>query len=95
VAGVAFLAFLSLIYDFGECPNPSRDHPYFIAGRLILGALIPFLLLLLYGINSFLREVKNPRVRPAVIVAMILFMLISEIITDRSVFASQYNWFHM
>jgi hypothetical protein len=25
---------------------------------------------------------------------MILFMLISDIITDWSVFSSQYNWFH-
>jgi hypothetical protein len=94
-AGVAFLAFLSIIYDFGNCPHPSRDHPYFDSGRLILGVLIPFLLLLLYGVNLLLRGVKNRWVRPLAIIAMILFMLISEIVTDWPVFSSQYNWFHM
>jgi Predicted membrane protein (DUF2142) len=85
-AGVAF--------DFGLCRNPSREHPYFIAGRLILGALIPFLLLFLQGINYLLRGTKNSRVRPAVLASLILFMLVSEIITDWPVFSSQYNWYH-
>jgi hypothetical protein len=95
IAGIAFLAFLSVIYDFGICINPSRGHPYLSAGRLMLGALIPFLLLLLYGVESLLSPVKNRWVRPLVLAGMILFMLISEIVTDWSVFASQYNWYHL
>jgi len=94
VAGAGFLAFLSLIYDFGTCPNPSRDHPYFIAGRLILGALIPFLLLYLHGLDCLLRQAGNKWLRPMALAGMILFMLISEIVTDWPVFSSQYNWFH-
>jgi len=95
IAGAGFLAFLSVIYDFGVCPNPSRDHPYFVAGRLILGALIPFLLLYLYGLDCLLRRAGNNWLRPVALVGMILFMLVSETITDWSVFSSQYNWFHI
>jgi hypothetical protein len=93
-AGTAFLGYLSISYDFGLCPNPSKEFPYFIAGRLLLGALIPFLLLFLYGMHGLLFR-ANPRIRFAALVAMLLFMLVSEIITDRAVFASQYNWFHL
>lgn len=95
VAAVAFLGFVSLIYDFHDCFYPSRLYPYFTSGRLILGALIPFLLLFLYGLDYLLQSVKNPWVRPAILLGMILFMLVSEIATDWTVFSSQYNWFHM
>jgi hypothetical protein len=94
-AGTAFMAFLSVIYDFGICIYPSRGFPYMIAGRLILGALIPFLLLFLHGMDGLLRGAKNNRLWPAALVVMILFMLISEIVSDWSVFSSQYNWFHL
>ena len=95
VAGVAFLAFLSIIYDFGICMYPSRGYPFMTAGRLILGALIPFLLLFLYGMDYLLRGAKNKWLWPAALSGMILFMLISEIITDWPVFFSRYNWYHL
>jgi hypothetical protein len=94
LAGVAFLAFLSIIYDFGLCMYPSRGYPYMTAGRLILGALIPFLLLFLYGMDYMLRGAKNKWLWPAALSGLILFMLISEIVTDWPVFMSQYNWYH-
>ncbi|HEY5297051.1 MAG TPA: DUF2142 domain-containing protein [Verrucomicrobiae bacterium] len=95
VAGVAFLAFLSIIYDFGICINPSRGHPFLTSGRLMLGTLIPFLLLYLYGINFLLRGEKNKWLRAITLAGIILFMLASEIITDGPVFFSQYNWYHL
>ena len=49
VAGVAFLALLSIQFDFGSCVNPSREHPYFTSGRLLSGALIPFAVLCVWG----------------------------------------------
>ena len=94
-AAVAFLGFVSIIYDFQNCFYPSRQFPYFTSGRLILGVLIPFLMLFLFGLDYLLRSVKNPWVRPAILLGMILFMLVSEIATDWPVFFSQYNWFHM
>ena len=95
IAGTAFLAFLSIIYDFGLCMYPSRGYPYMTAGRLILGALIPFLLLYLYGMDYVLRGPKNKWLWPVALSGTILFMLISEIITDWPVFFSQYNWYHL
>lgn len=95
LAAVAFLGFLSIIYDFGACYYPSRAHPYFTSGRLMLGVLIPFSLLYLHGLDQVLQRVKSTWVRPLVLVVMILFMLITEIVTDWTAFSSQYNWFHM
>jgi hypothetical protein len=94
-AGVAFLGFLSIIYDFHNCFYPSREHPYFTSGRLIGGALIPFLLLYAYGMDCALSPVKRAWARPLALAAMLLFMLISEIVTDWPVFPCQYNWYHM
>ena len=90
-----FLGFVSIIYDFHDCFAPSRDFPYFTAGRAILGVLIPFLMLYLYGLDYLLQSVRNRWVRPIILVGMILFMLVSEITSDWTVFSSQYNWFHM
>jgi hypothetical protein len=95
VAAMAFLGFLSIIYDFHDCFYPSSAHPYFTSGRLMLGALIPFLLLYLYGLDRALCRVKNNWIRPLVLVGMILFMLISETIIDWRLFPNAYNWFHM
>jgi hypothetical protein len=95
MTAVLFLAFLSIIYDFHDCFYPSRAHPYFTSGRLMLGALIPFMLLYLYGLDRALGWGKNQWLRPVWVVAMILFMLISEIITDWQMFPDAYNWFHL
>jgi hypothetical protein len=95
IAAVAFLGFLSILYDFRDCFYPSGAHPYFTSGRLMLGALIPFSLLYLYGLDRALRRVKNNWIRPLVLIGMILFMLISEILIDWRLFPNAYNWFHM
>ena len=93
-ASAAFLAFLSVIYDFHDCANPSREHPYFTQGRLLLGALIPFLLLFVFGMNRALSRLGNAA-KFLALAGLILFMLVSEIAVDWPVFFSQYNWFHM
>ena len=95
VAAAAFLGFLSIIYDFQDCFYPSRAHPYFTSGRLMLGALIPFSLLLLYGMDCALDRIKNNWAKPLTLAGLILFMLISEIIINRMMFSNAYNWFHM
>jgi len=51
LAGIAFLALLSIQFDFGSCINPSREHPYFTSGRLLSGALIPFAVVYVYGVS--------------------------------------------
>jgi hypothetical protein len=93
-SAVAFLGFLSIIYDFHDCVYPSRENPYFTSGRLMLGALIPFMLLFAYGIDRALNRFGNAA-KISALAAMILFMLVSEIVTDWPVLFNEYNWFHM
>jgi hypothetical protein len=93
-AAVTFLGFLSIIYDFQDCFYPSSEHPYFTSGRLMLGALIPFLLLFVFGLDQLLKQFGNA-VKFSVLAAIILSMLASEIATDWPVFSNPYNWFHM
>ena len=95
IATMAFLGFLSVIYDFHDCFYPSHNHPYFTSGRLMLGALIPFQLLFVYGLERALSWVKQDWPRWVVLAGFIVFMLISEIAVDWPVFFSQYNRFHM
>ena len=94
-ASVLFLGGLSLLYDFHDCFYPSREHPYFTSGRLMLGALIPFLLLVLCGLERLLERVGLPRAKGWALAGLILFLVMAEIATDWQVFFSQYNWFHL
>ena len=59
-AAVAFLGFVSIIYDFHDCFYPARTHPYFTSGRLMLGALIPFLLLFVHGLGPRIQFREKP-----------------------------------
>jgi hypothetical protein len=94
VAALGFYAWLSIIYDFHNCANPSTAHPYFREGRLMLGALIPFLLLLAGGMDRMLDRFGKPAKWYALAI-LISTMLTLEIVTDWPVFSSQYNWFNM
>jgi len=104
MVSVGFLALLSIQFDFGNCINPSRAHPYFTSGRLLSGALIPFALFYVYGI-SYLFHLFSPRLQQAgrinsavplaVLGVIVVFVTVSEIITNCMVFASDHNWFHI
>lgn len=94
VVMLAFFALLSVIYDFHDCPNPSREFPYFHAGRMMLGALIPFLLLFARGLDRMLGRIGNTA-KFATLASLVTCMLIVEIATDRMVFFNAYNWFHL
>ena len=93
-AAFAFYGFLSIIYDFHNCFYPSRQSPYFVSGRLILGALVPFLLLFVFGLDGLLNRLGNPG-KFSILALFLLFMLGAEIATNWPVFLSQYNWFDM
>jgi hypothetical protein len=103
LAGIAFLALLSIQLDFGTCINPSREHPYFTSGRLLSGAIIPFAMGYVYGISCLCR-VATSKVRqtrwietalPLVVLgAIVVFSQASEIFVTHPVFASEHNWFH-
>jgi hypothetical protein len=93
IAAVVFLAFLSLQFDFGRCLNPSRERPYFFQGRLMLGALIPFATLYVYGLNRLVRGI--PVVVLASISTIAMSITISEVLANGVAFTSAYNWFHL
>jgi hypothetical protein len=93
ITSVGFLALLSIQFDFGNCINPSRLHPYFTSGRLLSGALIPFALVYVYGISWLFRRF-NPALPLLVLGVLLAFVTISEIKINHAVFASEHNWFH-
>ena len=93
-ASVVFFGWLSVIYDFQDCFYPSRAHPYFTSGRLLLGALIPFLILFVFGLDRALTRFGN-FAKFFMLTGIILFMLISEITIDWLIFGNPYNWFHL
>jgi Predicted membrane protein (DUF2142) len=94
ITALGFFAFLSIVYDFHQGLNPSRAFPYFHAGRMVLGMLIPFTLLFLYGMDRALDRF-GLMTKYLALGAFVLFMLLAETITDRAVFANEYNWFHL
>ena len=93
IASAGFLAFLSVQFDFGNCINPSRAHPYFASGRLLSGALIPFALSYVYGISWLLRRI-NPALPLLILGVILLLVTSSEIVVNRVVFPSEHNLFH-
>jgi hypothetical protein len=95
ISGIVFLGALSLPYDYQACVQPSRAHPYFSSGRLILGAVVPFFLMLLYAMDVALKAVAARWARPLVLGGLILFMISTEIASNRAIFTSEYNWFHL
>lgn len=95
VSSLGFFGFLSMIYDFGDCPNPSRVHPFFHSGRLMLGILIPFLILFVYGFNQLLQLLGLKSRQWFPLVAFIVVLLIVEITAAAPAFANGYNWFHL
>jgi len=92
---VLFLAILSIRYDFGGCWFPSRQHPYFTAGRLISGALLPFLLIYLDGLGRIFSRFKSRLLHFAAVVLIVIIITWSELWLTWEVFKSPYNWFHL
>ncbi len=94
IAALGFFALSSIIYDFHDSYNPSRQHPYFHAGRMMLGMLVPFLLLIVYGLDRAMVRFGT-MAKFITLAAIISAMLVTEIATDWQVFNNSYNWFHL
>jgi hypothetical protein len=92
---VLFVALLSMAFDFGPSPYPSREHPFFTSGRLLIGGAVPFFLLYSYAINWVLSRISRAWLR------MILFGVLVALITGPQTalnwpaFSSRYNFFHL
>jgi hypothetical protein len=98
LSSVALLALLSLPFQFHATSNPSAQRPYFDQGRLVCGALVPFLLLYLRGIERVAARLPARARRGAAwggLAAILTLATVSELALAWPVFASPYNWFHL
>ncbi len=94
-SGLAFLAALSLAFDFGRCIYPSRTMPFFVSGRLLTGALVPFLLLYVHGLDRVLEWLTaSERARWLALAAIAVAVTVSELLLARAPFASAFNLLH-
>src|SRR5882724_166483 len=91
---VAFLVVLSISFDFGQCPYPSREHPYFTSGRLLDAAAVPFFLLFVYAIDRFSGWTKQQWLRWTLLSVTVLVAVISQLEVNAPAFSSRYNFFH-
>ncbi len=91
---VGFLVLLSIRFDFGQCPYPSQEHPYFTSGRLLNAAAIPFFLVFVYAIESIGSWSKRPAIRWILLGAIAVLTLICQLSINAPVLSSQYNFFH-
>jgi hypothetical protein len=90
-----FLAGLSLAFDFGDSPYPSRKRPFFTSGRLLLGMLVPLLAVYLNGLYLILSKLRT-RLNPLLVVLMIAaFITYSEISVSYPIFSNEHNWFNL
>jgi len=94
-AAVALLGLTSIAFDFGNCFYPSPAHPYVTSGRLLCGALIPFLLLYAHGLDKAFGPVKSGAARMLALGGIVLLITISEYVLNLPAFSSEYNWFHL
>jgi hypothetical protein len=95
ILSIAFLAFMSMRYDFGTCFYPSVAKPYFTSGRLIAGAILPFLFLYIDGLRRILSKLRCASALLFVVGIIVAVITVSEIVISWSVFASPDNWFHL
>jgi hypothetical protein len=91
---VAFLVVLSISFDFGKCPYPSREHPYFTSGRLLNAAAVPLFLLFAYVIDRVGAWTKREWLRWILLGATLLLLCVSQLQTNAPAFSSRYNFFH-
>jgi hypothetical protein len=92
-SSVLFLATISLAFDYHEHGYPSRLYPYFVSGRIISGALLPFVLIYASGLEVVTSRFHRWIPPVAVLACLMLLITISEIRVRSIVFSSHYNFF--
>ena len=96
VAGFATLAALSGRFEFADWGNPTRSHPYFVEGRLILGVLLPFAIVFVRGLGWLCERLGGASGRTAwvLLAAWIAFLTVTDFVLAARAFASPWNWIH-
>jgi len=91
---VGFLVLLSIRFDFGQCPYPSRAHPYFTSGRLLNAAAVPFFILFAYAIDQIANWTKRQWIKWSLLGLIALLVLGWQLSINARVLSSRYNFFH-
>jgi len=94
----AGLALMSPLYVFHAKSNPSAALPYFVQGRLVSGALLPFALLYVRGIQvvaARLPAAWATRAAWGALALVVGVIAVSEVWLHAPVFGSAYNFFHL
>jgi hypothetical protein len=96
VSGFATLAVLSARFSFADWGNPTRSHPYFTEGRLILGVLLPFAVVFVRGIGTLCAWLPGASARAPwwLLAAWITLVTVSDLWLAAPAFASPWNWLH-
>jgi hypothetical protein len=93
---VATLAVLSTVFDFGtRTLQPSPRWPYFTSGRLIVGILVPFVTLYLYGLEWMLAKVRSRGALLPIVVGVAILVTAFQVSLAFPAWQSPYNWFHL
>lgn len=92
LSSLLFMAAISLPFDYHNCIYPSRDHPYFVSGRIISGALLPFVLIYVGGMEYLLSGFKKWAPH-ALLACLVVFITVTEFEIRRVTFNSPYNLF--
>jgi hypothetical protein len=92
---VFFVALLSMAFDFGLCPYPSREHPFFTSGRLFSAAAVPFFLLYSYALDRVFSWVSRMWLRVIMFGGIVLFIVASQLTVNWPALSSRYNFFHL
>lgn len=88
---VLFMAVISLPFDFHDCVYPSTRYPFFISGRIIACAILPFVLIYTRGLELLTSRL---RISPAIPLAgLMIFITVSEFVLRSAVFSSHFNYF--
>jgi hypothetical protein len=95
VLSVLCLGVLSISFDYNRSFYPSRTHPYFTSGRLMAGALVPFLFLWVEGLSFLLGGRDRVKTLLVVLALICLAITVSEVLLTRPVLGNPYNWFHI
>ena len=92
---VLFVAIVSIAFDFGVCPYPSREHPYFTSGRLLSAAAVPFFLLYAMAFDFVLSRIPGEWPKSILFAGVVLFIVGSQSALNRLAFSSRYKSFNL
>jgi hypothetical protein len=92
-AYLAGLTALSLRWDFGQSTFPSRQFPFFAFGRLLAGALVPYLALYALGLRGLVG--RRPVLFGVAIAVAVTMMILGQWAYVRQTVSSEFNWFHL